>query len=177
MLGKKESKSDGELRRKHWFCIRGNISAGPHARLLPARLSGKGVVFQPYFGVQHIQSEIKRVLRAFMVFSGCSVICMTLLKLNITIKQCRLDWTCTQTKDSTCKLQMQRKHGKISSKFLQSFCVVLTSGLDSLPMPPSVSPLTLILYVVKTFKFSRENRGTGLSTRPTTTEYVIVPFL
>ena len=31
MLGKKESKSDGELRRKHWFCIRGSISAGPHA--------------------------------------------------------------------------------------------------------------------------------------------------
>ena len=33
MLGKKESKSDGELRRKHWFCKRGNISrsAGAHA--------------------------------------------------------------------------------------------------------------------------------------------------
>ena len=25
MLGEKESKSDGELSRKHWFCIRGNI--------------------------------------------------------------------------------------------------------------------------------------------------------
>ena len=38
MLGKKGSKSDGELHRKHWFCIRGNISARPHQP--PARLSG-----------------------------------------------------------------------------------------------------------------------------------------
>ena len=38
MLGKKESKSDGELRRKHWFCIRGNISAGPHAPSTPGPL-------------------------------------------------------------------------------------------------------------------------------------------
>ena len=38
MLGKKESKSDGELRRKHWFCIRGSISAGPHAPSTPGPL-------------------------------------------------------------------------------------------------------------------------------------------
>ena len=38
MLGKKECKSDGELRWKHWFCIRGNISAGPHAPSTPGPL-------------------------------------------------------------------------------------------------------------------------------------------
>ena len=38
MLGKKESESDGELRRKHGFCIRGNISAGPHAPSTPGPL-------------------------------------------------------------------------------------------------------------------------------------------
>ena len=38
MSRKKESKSHGELHRKHWFCIRGNISAGPHAPSTPGPL-------------------------------------------------------------------------------------------------------------------------------------------
>ena len=45
MLGKKESKSDGELRRKHWFCIRGSISAGPHAPSTPGPLIRHKVYF------------------------------------------------------------------------------------------------------------------------------------
>ena len=45
-VGKKESKSDGELRRKHWFCICGNISAGPHAPSTPGPLIRHTVYFK-----------------------------------------------------------------------------------------------------------------------------------
>ena len=55
MLGKKESKSDGELRRKHWFCIRGNISAGPHAPSTPGPLIRHKVYSLPLLMIQSRQ--------------------------------------------------------------------------------------------------------------------------
>ena len=48
---KKESKSDGELRWKHWFCIRGNISAGPHAPSTPGPLIRHKVYYRCWFCV------------------------------------------------------------------------------------------------------------------------------
>ena len=115
MLGKKESKSDGELHRKHWFCIRGNISAGQHALSTPGPLIRHKVYCFSHTLVSNIFNPKSK---EFCKLLWCSqdASSSAWLRSNYN-QQCRVDWTCTQTKDSTCKLQMQRKHWKISSKF------------------------------------------------------------